>query len=98
MIAGHNHEFIYRTLSSPESIEPCLASTLLDAAVNTIPLAILVAYLVAFLSYDPWPSGELSLLLGIGLLVVPIVALLVATVVTARLIQAAESADSGGTS
>ena len=60
-------------------------STLLDAAVNTIPLAILVAYLVAFLSYGPWPSGELSLL-GVGLLVVPIVALLVATVVTARLI------------
>ena len=73
-------------------------STLLDAAVNTIPLAILVAYLVAFLSYDPWPSGELSLLLGVGLLVVPIVVLLATTVVTARLIQAAENADSDGTS
>ena len=69
---------------------------MLDAAVNVVPLAILVAYLVAFLSYDPWPSGELSLLLGVGLLVVPIVALLVATVVTARLIQAAKDAGGSG--
>ena len=69
---------------------------MLDAAVNVVPLAILVAYLVAFLSYDPWPSGELSVLLGVGLLVVPMVALLAATVVIARLIQAAEDAGGSG--
>ena len=71
-------------------------STVLDAAVNVVPLAILVAYLVAFLSYDPWPSGELSVLLGVGLLVVPMVALLAATVVIARLVQAAEDAGGSG--
>ena len=69
---------------------------MLDAAVNVVPLAILVAYLVAFLSYDPWPSGELSVLLGVGLLVVPMVALLAATVVIARLVQAAEDAGGSG--
>ena len=67
--------------------------TLVDAAVNAVPLAILVLFMGLFLVYDPWPAGLLSLVIGQGLLLVPIVVLLAATAVAARLIQADEAAD-----
>lgn len=62
-------------------------TTLVDAAVNLIPLAILVFFLVFFLAYDPWQPGLLGLILEIGLLLIPIVVLLLATGVAAWLIQ-----------
>ena len=67
--------------------------TLVDAAVNAVPLAILLVFMGLFLLLDPWPDGLLSLVLGQGLLLVPFVVLVVATAVAARLIQADEAAD-----
>lgn len=65
-------------------------STLVDAAVNAVPLAIIVSFLAFFLAYDPWPPDPLALFWEVTLHVVPIVVLLVATGVVARAIQADE--------
>ena len=66
-------------------------STLVDAAVNLVPFAILVFFMGLFLLYDPWPQSLLSLVVGQGLLIVPIVVLLVATAAVAWLIQRDEA-------
>ena len=68
-------------------------STLADAAVNLFPFGILVFFLVYFLVYDPWPPDPLALFWEVVLHLVPIVLLLVATGVAARLIQADEDAE-----
>lgn len=61
--------------------------TLLDAAVNAFPLAILAVFMALFLLVDPWPPTLSSLLLGQALLALPLVVLLVATGVVARLFE-----------
>lgn len=68
-------------------------STLVDAAVNLVPLAIIVFFLLLFLAYDPWPPDLLSLFWEVTLHVVPIVTLLVATGVAAWLIQSDEESE-----
>lgn len=70
-------------------------STLLDAAVNAVPLAIIVFLFLLFLALDPWPPDLLSLFWYGVLHVVPIVTLVAATAVAARLIQADEEARGG---
>lgn len=67
-------------------------SILVDAAVNLVPLGMLVAFLALFAVYDPWPAGVLSSLWGFALLVIPLVGLVVATAAVARMIQAGEEA------
>lgn len=66
-------------------------STVVDAAVNLVPFAILVAFLVLFLAVDPWRPGRVSTVVSVGVLVGPIVVLLLATGAVARLIQADET-------
>ena len=62
-------------------------STLVDAAVNIVPLAIIVFLFLLFLALDPWPRDPLSLFWYVVLHVVPIVTLLAATGAAAWLIQ-----------
>lgn len=61
-------------------------STLVDASVNAFPFAILVFFMALFLVYDPWPPDLGSVVIGQGLLLIPVVVLVVATAVTARLL------------
>lgn len=67
-------------------------STLLDAAVNAVPLAIIVFLFLLFLALDPWSADPLSLFWYVVLHVVPIVTLVAATAVAAWLIQGDEEA------
>jgi len=71
-------------------------TTIADAAVNLVPFAVLVFFLALYLVYDPWGPGLLSLVVGVGLLLVPIGVLLLATGTAAHFIQRDEF-DEGGT-
>ena len=62
-------------------------STLVDAAVNAVPLAIIVFFLAFYLVWDPWRPNLLSLFWEVVLHVVPIVTLVAATGLAAWLIQ-----------
>lgn len=66
-------------------------STLLDAAVNLVPFAILVFFVGFLLAVDPWRPDLRSVVVAVAVLGVPIVVLLGATVAAARLIQADET-------
>lgn len=68
-------------------------STLVDAAVNAVPLAIVTFFLLFFLVWDPWRPDPLALFWEVVLHVVPIVTLLVATGVAAWLIQRDEASE-----
>ena len=68
-------------------------STLVDAAVNAVPLAIVVFLFLLFLALDPWPTDPLSMFWYVLLHVVPIVTLLAATGAAAWLIQRDEESE-----
>ena len=67
-------------------------STLIDAAVNLVPLGIIVFFLAYYLVVDPWPPDLLAQFWEVTLHLVPIVLLPVATGAAAWLIQADEDA------
>lgn len=60
--------------------------TLVDVTVNVVPLAVLLAFVVLFVAYDPWGWDPFPVLLSIGLLVVPFATLAVVTYAAARAI------------
>lgn len=62
-------------------------SILIDASVNLVPFGILVFFLLLILVVNPWRLGGLSLIVSVGVLAIPIVVLLVATWVAARVLQ-----------
>ena len=71
-------------------------SALVDASVNAVPLAILVFFVAFFLVYDPWPADPLAVVLEVGLHLVPILVLAVATLTAAWLIGADQRSDREG--
>ena len=68
-------------------------STLVDAAVNAVPLAIIVFFLLFYLVWDPWRSDPIALFWEVVLHVVPIVTLVAATGLAAWLIQRDEESE-----
>lgn len=62
-------------------------TTIVDVSVNLVPFGILVFFLGLFVVSDPWGPGLRSRVVGVGLLVVPIVVLLLATGVAAHFIE-----------
>ena len=69
--------------------------TILDLAVNVIPLGIIVFFVVLFLAIRPWQGNLFVQAISMGLLVVPFVALALLTYVSGKVI-ARDEAGGGG--
>lgn len=61
--------------------------TLLDVAVNAVPMAILVFFIGLFLVYMPFPPDTLAFVINHGLTIVPLLSLAVLTYVSAKVIS-----------
>lgn len=61
--------------------------TLLDIAVNVIPMAMLVFFVVLFLVYTPFPPNTFMFVMSHLLTVIPLVLLALLTYVTAKVIS-----------
>lgn len=66
-------------------------STIGDASVNLVPFAMLLVFLGLTVVIGPTAIGSESIVISVGLLVIPAVVLLLATAVVARSIQGDES-------
>ena len=71
--------------------------TLLDLAVNFIPMGMIIFFFGLFILFDPFPSDSLVVTISLGLLVVPFVVLAATTYVTGRIIAEADHTGQSGT-
>lgn len=72
------------------------AEIALDLAVNLIPLAILVCFVVLFAAVNPWGIDPLSTSIQFAILLLSIAGLAVVTYVGARAIEGDERTQDGG--